>query len=328
MAHTRDRVDRYWAYAAPIAVIVGTFTCPGNLQAWTCATGTGVADVCLEKTIIEPGGSVVVDVKLFDSYWCEAFMELTCIGALPEATLNEQPVTAYQVNNETVSCWDGSSSHSWPVLRVTIPPYSQRQLSRVVFKLHPCFRATENKDKPEAYGGGVSIHGPGWSEAVRIEVPSPPYVLWTEVKDYWGCIQDPNGYNVWTYVFHGNVGCQGWTSWGSSSTGQEVVRQGCASFPAGTVVNLLATPDPCYCLISWQGTGNDDSNALTNTVTMDAHKNVTVAFSEYPCVQIDNDPNKQDPNAPGVLPSNTGCGTAPALLGLLTLLALIRGRRR
>jgi len=45
-----------------------------------------------------------------------------------------------------------------------------------------------------------------------------------------------------------------------------------------TVVTLTATPDPNYRLKAWTGTNNDLSFALTNTVTINSDKTVTVEF--------------------------------------------------
>ncbi|MGA2092683.1 MAG: S8 family serine peptidase [Sedimentisphaerales bacterium] len=46
----------------------------------------------------------------------------------------------------------------------------------------------------------------------------------------------------------------------------------------GTVVQLTAFPDVNYNVLSWSGTDNDGSTALTNTVTMNSDVNVIVSF--------------------------------------------------
>ncbi len=51
-------------------------------------------------------------------------------------------------------------------------------------------------------------------------------------------------------------------------------------FDKFTVVKLHATVDPGY-RVKWVGTDNDSSNALTNTVTMDSNKTITVEFVKY-----------------------------------------------
>jgi hypothetical protein len=51
-------------------------------------------------------------------------------------------------------------------------------------------------------------------------------------------------------------------------------------FDKFTVVKLWATVDPGY-RVKWVGTDNDRTDALTNTVTMDSNKTITVEFAEY-----------------------------------------------
>ncbi|MHC4597345.1 MAG: right-handed parallel beta-helix repeat-containing protein, partial [Planctomycetota bacterium] len=59
------------------------------------------------------------------------------------------------------------------------------------------------------------------------------------------------------------------------------VRPLSGSFDRFTVVKLWATVDPGY-QVRWAGTDDDSSDALTNTVTMDSDKNVTVEFVASP----------------------------------------------
>ena len=54
------------------------------------------------------------------------------------------------------------------------------------------------------------------------------------------------------------------------------------TYPSGTVVQLTAVPDTGYRVAAWSGTDNDASTSNTNTVTMNDHKTVTVAFEEIP----------------------------------------------
>ncbi len=51
-------------------------------------------------------------------------------------------------------------------------------------------------------------------------------------------------------------------------------------YDSGTVVNLEAVPDTGYEFVSWNGTNNDSSTNLTNTVTMTSNKTVTATFEE------------------------------------------------
>ncbi|MBN1491830.1 MAG: VCBS repeat-containing protein [Phycisphaerae bacterium] len=55
------------------------------------------------------------------------------------------------------------------------------------------------------------------------------------------------------------------------------------TYPAGTEVTLTATPDGGYRVKAWTGTNNDASTALTNKVTMNANRTVTVEFTEADC---------------------------------------------
>ena len=57
-------------------------------------------------------------------------------------------------------------------------------------------------------------------------------------------------------------------------------------YEEGTVVTLNASPDPGYQLISWSGTDNDASTALSNTVTMDSNKTVSATFALIPPEQF------------------------------------------
>ncbi len=52
------------------------------------------------------------------------------------------------------------------------------------------------------------------------------------------------------------------------------------SFEKFTVVKLWATVEPGY-RVKWVGTDNDRTDALTNTVTMDSNKTITVEFVKY-----------------------------------------------
>jgi predicted outer membrane repeat protein len=59
------------------------------------------------------------------------------------------------------------------------------------------------------------------------------------------------------------------------------VEPNSGSYPAGTVVTLTATPEAGYYTVrQWSGTDDDTSCALTNTVTMDSDKTVTVEFGQ------------------------------------------------
>jgi len=51
-------------------------------------------------------------------------------------------------------------------------------------------------------------------------------------------------------------------------------------YPENTQLLLTAVPDPSWHLDSWTNTDNDSSQQLTNTVTVDSAKSVTVVFSQ------------------------------------------------
>jgi parallel beta-helix repeat protein len=61
-------------------------------------------------------------------------------------------------------------------------------------------------------------------------------------------------------------------------SGHGTVEPNSCSYSAGTVVTLTATPEPDYNMRQWTGTDDDTSCSLTNTVTMDSDKTVTVEF--------------------------------------------------
>jgi hypothetical protein len=64
----------------------------------------------------------------------------------------------------------------------------------------------------------------------------------------------------------------------SVSGGHGSVSPTSDTYNEGTVVTLMATPNKGYQVASWSGTDNDSSDSNTNSVTMDAEKNVVVTF--------------------------------------------------
>ncbi len=69
--------------------------------------------------------------------------------------------------------------------------------------------------------------------------------------------------------------------------GYGVVEPNSGFYPPGTVVTLTATPSEGYRLAQWSGTDDDISLCLTNTVTMNGDKFVTVELEEsYPRVIV------------------------------------------
>ncbi len=62
------------------------------------------------------------------------------------------------------------------------------------------------------------------------------------------------------------------------SGGNGSVSPTSGTYDEGTVVTLTATPNTGYQVASWSGTDNDSSDSNTNSVTMDADKNVVVTF--------------------------------------------------
>ncbi len=61
-------------------------------------------------------------------------------------------------------------------------------------------------------------------------------------------------------------------------SGHGTVEPNSGSYSAGTVVTLTGTPEQDYLLRHWTGTDDDTSCGLTNTVTMNSDKTVTVEF--------------------------------------------------
>jgi hypothetical protein len=52
------------------------------------------------------------------------------------------------------------------------------------------------------------------------------------------------------------------------------------AYNEGTIVTLTATPNAGYRVLAWHGTNNDSSTALTNTVTLNTNRIVTVEFTQ------------------------------------------------
>ncbi|MBN1343936.1 MAG: hypothetical protein JXQ73_14730 [Phycisphaerae bacterium] len=307
-----------------VSELVITLLAPGPVRSaepWSCTLGPdyppcigvdpnydcGVADICLSangnqpggNVIVEAGGTITVKVCLYSDYWCVSPMRLSCPGALPEVILNGEPITGFTENDMTV--WDGSRWRGWPIMDVWIPPYSEHQESTVVFTLDPCFRAERHMNREGDWvqpSVGLS-HTSLWWEYVGFEVLSPPYVLRAEVRKRSTWIPGEDGRDVNVYLPFGSL---------------NVPER--KSFPAGTVVQLEATPDAGHCVGYWKGTDNDDSKALTNTVTMDGHRDVIIEFWG----------GNNCRNAPSSS-SSPGCGTAAALLGSAMLFGLVWARR-
>jgi len=74
-------------------------------------------------------------------------------------------------------------------------------------------------------------------------------------------------------------------------SGHGAVEPNSGSYSAGTVVTLTATPETDYLLRYWIGTDDDTSCALSNTVTMDSDKTVTVEFGLPRTIVFGSDPN-------------------------------------
>lgn len=69
---------------------------------------------------------------------------------------------------------------------------------------------------------------------------------------------------------------------GSVSAGRGTLDPLSGSYPEGTRLTLTATPAAGYRMLGWTGTDNDSSTELTNTVTLDTDRSVTVAFGPDP----------------------------------------------
>jgi len=66
----------------------------------------------------------------------------------------------------------------------------------------------------------------------------------------------------------------------SVSSGNGTLSPHSGIYDQGTVVNLTATPESGYRIKEWHGTDNDTSTAITNTVTMNSNRIVTVEFEQ------------------------------------------------
>jgi hypothetical protein len=74
-------------------------------------------------------------------------------------------------------------------------------------------------------------------------------------------------------------------------SGHGTVEPNSGSYSAGTVVTLTATPEVGYYMRQWTGTDDDTSCGLTNTVTMDSDKTVTVEFGQPRVIVVGSEPN-------------------------------------
>jgi alpha-tubulin suppressor-like RCC1 family protein len=77
----------------------------------------------------------------------------------------------------------------------------------------------------------------------------------------------------------------------SSATGGNVTTpgEGVFTYDAGTVVNLVATPDASYHFVNWTGDVSTigDVNAAATNITMSGNYSITANFEEIPPVQYD-----------------------------------------
>jgi len=64
--------------------------------------------------------------------------------------------------------------------------------------------------------------------------------------------------------------------------GEVVTDPAGPDYACATVVTLTAEPDTCYRVKAWSGTDDDTSTEITNTVTMESDKVVTVEFEPIP----------------------------------------------
>jgi len=94
----------------------------------------------------------------------------------------------------------------------------------------------------------------------------------------------------------------------------KIVTTNKSLFNPGAIVTLQAVPDEGYEVRSWTGTDNDASAAVTNVVTMDSNKTVTVEFAPIGSAPAETETAS---TSPGI------CGSAGMLLvamvGILTL---------
>ena len=320
MASRCDRTASVCRKALAIAVLAVSPARSAASSAWTLGpdyppcvgadpnNDCGVADICISASgnqpggtaIAEPGGTITVKICLYSDYWCVSPMSVSCSGALPEVLVNGQPETAFEGDLQS-HVWDGSHWRAWPTMAVWIPPYGEHQESTVVFTLDPCFRGERKQnDSGDWMQPSVLLAHPGlWWEWVGFEVFSPPYVLRTKVETQSTWVPGADGRDVEVHLPFGSLNVPE-----------------CKNFPAGTVVQLEATPDPGRCVGYWWGTDNDDSKALTNTVTMDGHREVRIEFYGG-----DNCSSSQGSS------SVPGCGSAAALLGSLMLFGFVCVRR-
>ena len=118
-----------------------------------------------------------------------------------------------------------------------------------------------------------SLGGPNWDPACDISDPGDATINNIDLSvlyENWKCTYALS-YDLSTSVVggHGTL---------DPPSGTYIVE--------GTVVDLIAEPDPGYQVKAWNGTDDDGSTANTNTVTMDSDKDVTVEFEPIPSLKL------------------------------------------
>jgi len=113
--------------------------------------------------------------------------------------------------------------------------------------------------------------GAGWDFVGEENNGTEDIWMMTEVADY--------PHLAWELTWGQNTGVSyGLTVAVSSGSGYVIPDSGI--YLEGSKVTLTAVPDPGYKVKTWQGTDDDLSQSTTNSVTMDADKNVSVAFEK------------------------------------------------
>ncbi|MHC4499562.1 MAG: InlB B-repeat-containing protein, partial [Planctomycetota bacterium] len=195
---------------------------------------------------------------------------------------NVVDLTAYPDPNYRLKAWTGTDDDSSTALTNTVTVTADATVT-VQFERIPEYTLSVT-----VIGGhGSVIVDP--NQATYLEdtlvtltaVPDPNYRVrvWTGTDD--DSSTDPNNTVTITADANVTVEFEAIPTFHLTVTvpyGHGSVYPSSGDYLDGTPVTLTATPDEGYRVKQWTGTDDDSSTALTNTVTMDSDKTVTIEF--------------------------------------------------
>jgi len=200
-------------------------------------------------------------------------------------TLTASPASGYQL-----ASWSGTNNDSSTSLTNTVTMNSDRTVT-VSFELIPTpeYDLTVNITG----NGSVSLYPPGgtYDEGTTVTLYATPYEGWHFVR-WSGTNNDSSASLTNTVTMNSDrtvtatfelIPPEEYTlSVTTSGSGSVSLYPAGGTYEEDTVVTLTASPGTGYQLASWDGTDDDSSTSLSNTVTMDTNKTVTVTFDPIP----------------------------------------------